>query len=363
MSARRRLEIELSAAEGSHRVRLLGLPRETLERLATLGEQELAREFPVYPREHLAGEAPDFAPMAGRYEVDPAAVTFVPRYPLVPGLDYAMVVRVAEGEPQRLAFRLPAAPSEPTAEVLAIYPSGDRLVRNQLKLYVEFSASMSEGQAASHVRLERADGGERIEDPFVPEPELWDREHRRLTLLFDPGRLKRGLRPQLEAGYPLQEGVAVRLVVGKSFRDAAGNPLREPFARRYEVDGDLRARVDPRDWECRLPPAGAAEPLRVRFDRPLDHALLRHAFEIIDAAGRPVRGRPEVGPAERSWSFTPAAPWLPGDYRLAVDPRLEDLAGNSLARVFDRDLASDEEPSDPSLEVVSFTLHARCGGD
>ena len=168
MSARRRLAIELSAAEGSHCVRLLGLPRETRQRLATLGEQELAREFPVYPREHLAGEAPDFAPMAGRYEVDSAAVTFVPRYPLVPGLDYAMVVRVAAGEPQRLAFRLPAAPSEPTAEVLAIYPSGDRLVRNQLKLYVEFSASMSEGQVGQHVRLVRDDGRRANRGPLRP---------------------------------------------------------------------------------------------------------------------------------------------------------------------------------------------------
>jgi len=358
-----RLAIELPAAEGSRRVRLVGLPRETLRRLESLGERELAQEFPVYPREPLAGDEPELQPMAGRYEVGPDALTFVPRYPLVPGLDYAMVVHPAEGEPQRLEFRLPLARSEPTTEVLAIYPSGDRLVRNQLKLYVEFSASMSEGQAASHVRLERADSGTPIEDPFVPEPELWDRNRRRLTLLFDPGRLKRGLRPQLEAGYPLQEGVAVRLVVDEGFRDADGNPLREPFERRYEVDGDLRARVDPRDWECRLPAAGTAEPLVVRFDRPLDHALLQHALEVSDDAGRPVLGRSEIGRDERSWTFTPAAPWRAGEYRLAIDPRLEDLAGNSLARLFDRDLERDEATSDAARESITFTLRARTGGD
>lgn len=363
MSAQRGLETELSTVEGSHRVRLLGLPPEALRRLGALGEHELARELPVYPREHLDGAAPDFAPMAGRYEVGPDAVTFVPRYPLVPGLCYVLVVHAVEGEPQRLAFRLPAARTEPTTEVVAIYPSGDRLVRNQLKLYLQFSAPMSEGQAVRHVRLERADSGEPIEDSFVPDPELWDRERRRLTLLFDPGRLKRGLRPQLEAGYPLQEGVAVRVVVDDGFRDAEGNPLREPLERRYEVGGDLRARVNPRDWECRLPDAGTAEPLRVRFDRPLDHALLQHALEVIDDAGRPVRGRSEVGPAECSWTFTPAAPWPPGEYRLTIDPRLEDLAGNSLARVFDRDLERDEEPPDRSHEAISFTLHTPPGRD
>ena len=363
MTARRGLEIELSAAEGSHRVRLLGLPHKALRRLGGLGEQELARALPVYPREHLDGAAPGLEPMAGRYEVAPDAVTFVPRYPLVPGLCYVMVVRPAEDAPQRLEFRLPAARTEPTTEVVAIYPSGGRLVRNQLKLYLQFSAPMSEGQAARHVRLERADSGEPIEDAFVPDPELWDRERRRLTLLFDPGRLKRGLRPQLEAGYPLQEGVAVRLVVDEGFRDAEGNPLRERFEQRYEVDGDLRARVNPRDWECRLPDAGTAEPLRVRFDRPLDHALLQHALEILDDAGRPVRGRSDIGAAEQSWTFTPAAPWRAGEYRLVIDPRLEDLAGNSLARVFDRDLERDEEPPDLSHEAMSFTLHTPPGRD
>ena len=356
MSGRRQLEIELSSAEGSHRVHLRGLPPATLRRLGSLSDEELAREFPVYPRDHLPSDALALQPMAGRYEVGADALTFVPRYPLRPGLCYAMVVRTGEGGEQRLTFGLPAARAEPTARVLAIYPSGDRLVRNQLKLYVQFSTSMSEGQAERHVRLVRADSGEAIESPFVAEPELWDRERRRLTLLFDPGRLKRGLRSHEEAGYPLQEGVPVRVVVDEGFRDATGAPLRERFEQRYEVEGDLRARVDPRNWECRFPAAGTADALLVRFDRPLDHALLQHALEVSDGAGRPVPGRPEIGAAERSWTFTPAAPWQAGEYRLAIDPRLEDLAGNSIARVFDRDLERDEAPVDPAREWISFAL-------
>ena len=356
MSGRRRLEIELSTAEGSHRVRLRGLPPAALQRLRALSDDELARELPVYPRDHLPSDTLDLQPMAGRYEVGADALTFVPRYPLRPGLCYAMVVRTGEGGEQRMAFRLPAARAEPTARVLAIHPSGDRLVRNQLKLYVQFSTGMSEGQAARHVRLVRADSDEAIESPFVAEPELWDRERRRLTLLFDPGRLKRGLRSHEEAGYPLQEGVPVHVLVDEGFRDADGAPLRERFEQRYAVDGDLRTRVDPRDWECRLPAAGTADALLVRFDRPLDHALLQHALEVSDDAGRPVAGRPEIGASERSWTFTPAAPWPAGEYRLAVDPRLEDLAGNSIARVFDRDLERDEAPADPASESISFAL-------
>ena len=42
--------------------------------------------------------------------------------------------------------------------------------------------------------------------------------------------------------------------------------------------------------------------------------------------------------------------------RRAVDPRLEDLAGNSIARVFDRDLERDEAPADPARNWISFAL-------
>ena len=356
MTGHRQLAIELSTAEGSHCVRLLGLPRATLRRLGSLSERELARVLPVYPREHLPTDALRLEPTAGRYEIDGHAVTYSPRYPFVRGLWYAMVVHTADGWTQRLAFRPSIARAEPTARVLATYPSGGRFVRNQLKLYVQFSTGMSEGQVARDVRIARADTDEPIESAFVTEPELWDRERRRLTLLFDPGRLKRGLRSHEDAGYPLQEGVAVRVVIDEGFRDADGNGLQERFEKRYEVDGDLRARVDPRRWKCRFPRAGTVDALLVRFDRPLDHALLQHGLLVTDDAGNAVRGRPDIGAAERSWTFTPRMQWPPGAYRLAIDARLEDMAGNSIARVFDRGVEYDEAPVDPAREWISFTL-------
>ena len=356
MTGQQQLAIELSPAEGSRCVRLLGLPRATLRRLGSLSERELARLLPVYPRDHLPTDVLRLEPTAGRYEVDSDAVTYIPRYPFVRGLWYAMVVHTAEGRAQRLAFRPSIVRAEPTARVLGIYPSGGRFVRNQLKLYVQFSTNMSEGQVARHVRIVRADIDEAIESAFVTEPELWDREHRRLTLLFDPGRLKRGLRSHEDAGYPLQEGVAVRLVIDQGFRDADGNALQERFEKRYEVGGDLRTRVDPRSWECRFPRAGTLEGLLVRFDRPLDHALLQHGLLVTDDAANPVRGRADIGAAERSWTFAPPLPWPPGKYRLAIDARLEDLAGNSIARVFDRDVECDEAPVDPAREWISFEL-------
>jgi hypothetical protein len=49
-------------------------------------------------------------------------------------------------------------------------------------------------------------------------------------------------------------------------------------------------------------------------------------------------GAATIGPEERQWSFTPERMWAPGDHMVTIESKLEDLAGNSLARVFDRDL-------------------------
>jgi hypothetical protein len=188
------------------------------------------------------------------------------------------------------------------------------------------------------------------------DPELWDPGRTRLTLLLDPGRIKRGLAPHEEAGYPLEPGVAIIVEVDTAFRDADGLPLRAPARRRYEVGAAVRARVDPRSWRIAAPAAGTRAPFAVAFDRPLDRALLEHSLSVTDASGAAVAGEGSPGPGERSWRFVPRAPWPAGGHELRIAPRLEDLAGNSLARVFDRDLSSAaDDPLPAAVVAVAFS--------
>ena len=84
----------------------------------------------------------------------------------------------------------------------------------------------------------------------------------------------------------------------------------------------------------------------MRFDRPLDHALLQHCLRVSAAGGVAVPGTAAVVEDERSWSFTPAEPWAAGHHTLVVDAMLEDTAGNSVRRVFDRDLTDDMQSPD-----------------
>ena len=223
---------------------------------------------------------------------------------------------------------------------------------------------MREGDAAEAVEVRRLDTGELLEDVFFQgRYELWDPERRRLTLLLDPGRIKRGLGPHEAMGYPLVEGTTVEVRVTDRFRDAEGRPLAAPASRRYRVAAPIREHVDPVRWRQLWPAAGASDPLEVRFDRPLDHAMLQHAVRVTDADGAPLPGRVEVAPEETVWRFHPENPWGAGPYSLVVEPMLEDLAGNSPIRVFDRDLERPEDaPPRPAAPIVMSRALAPAAG-
>jgi hypothetical protein len=304
---------------------------------------ELAPEAVVQVRPRMADVTGGLPPMAGLLIRDGGDTCFVPRFAFVDGTAYAVLV-----DGVTVAFLDRPRPDQPrTTEVLGIRPTATEVPRNLLRCYVWFSAPMSEGHAAEHVRLVD-DAGQVMTGALLPtEHELWDGDRRRLTVLLDPARIKRGLAGHRQLGYPLQSGESFRIVVDDGFRDARGISLRVGAERRYEVGADERRRVEPDAWVLAVPSSRTCEPLVVAFDRPLDHGLVARCLHVVGADGRLVDGTLEVGPEERSWRLVPGEAWAPGAHQLVVDPVLEDLAGNSVSRVFDRELDRlEDEPRD-----------------
>ncbi len=280
-------------------------------------------------------------PITGRFDMCDDGLAFVPRYPFLTGSVYGVRVRDAgDGAAPALITREPTSTAPPTT-VLEIAPTSRAVPRNTLRLYVSFSAPMSDG-ASRHILLRNAGTRAAIEDAFLPtDQELWDADHRRLTVLFDPARIKRGLRPHEELSYPLVAGTEVEVVVDAGARDADGRPLLASFTQRYRVDGDLRTRVDPSLWAVGVAATGSIDALVVVVDRPLDRALLPRCVAIADAQGARVAGDIRVADDDRAWRFVPRAQWPDGELTLVVNPALEDVAGNSVAAVFDRNTSLD----------------------
>ena len=352
---------------GTNALSVSGWAEAELRDLEGLDAGELSRRLALLTTEALeSGGDPQAIPsIAGRFELAGDSVYFVPRFPFVAGMRYSLLVYcrpagASDDRPEVWNIQRPAVEAAPAANVVAIYPAVAEVPVNLLKFYVQFSEPMSVGYAQRAVRVCRDDTLEPMDGVFVPmDPELWDRQRQRLTLLLDPARIKRDLAPNLEAGYPLTEGVPFRLFIDPDFRDARGTPLRAGGDRRYQVGPAVRLRIDPGQWRLHLPTAGSLEPLAVEFERPLDHALLQRCLWVSGPEGTAVAGDAETDPGEKSWRFTPTSPWSEGRHRLIVERELEDLAGNSPVRVFDRDITEpDADPPPAGRLAVDFTCVA-----
>ncbi len=302
---------------------------------------------------HREGKTDDLPPLLGRYRVDGQVLRFEPRFPLEPGVRYRAefdparlqalsplqpLDRKPTGAPRLTAdFSLPQRATQPTAVVAAVYPSASRLPENLLRFYIHFSAPMSRGEAYRHIRLLDA-AGRPIADPFLElEEELWSGDGKRFTLLFDPGRIKRGLRPREEVGPVLEAGRSYELVIDPGWPDAAGIPLQAGYRKAFRTGPPDETSPAPRTWALRPPAPGTRDPLEVGFPEPLDRALLDRLIAVRKDPDRPVAGEISVSDAETLWRFTPTTPWRPGTYRLVIGTELEDVAGNSIARPFEVD--------------------------
>jgi hypothetical protein len=304
--------------------------------------------------------------IAGKYEWDGSKIFFRPTYAFSPGEIYHAVftpeifLRNAglrnEGLLQKseLSFSIPTD-IHPLTAIEAIYPESIFLPENILRMYIYFSAPMMPGEAYEHISLTMEDGT-KVEKAFlVVDQELWDAERKRFTLLFDPGRIKRGLKSNLDLGTPIRKGEQYRLVIDSAWRDVHGNPLERTVYKTFSVSGAERSKVSSRHWKVTTPHAGTRGDVVISFDRPMDHALALKYITIKNLSGV-VAGSSQII-NDIVWKFTPRHPWMQGEHVLTVSPLLEDVAGNNLNNAFDLDVAKESRVY--SVEPVELQLTVR----
>jgi hypothetical protein len=320
-------------------VEVVGLPTATLDLLrdAELAPEEWSRVLRVAVDDDAAG-------MLGAYSVRDGAVRFTPAFPFDAGRQYRVRFDPAQAEALgdgtalviAASVGLPATHTVPSTLVTRVYPSGDVVPENLLRMYIEFSGPMGRPSGIPYLKL-LDEHGDEITDAFLPlDYEFWSPDHTRFTAFFDPGRVKDGILPNQEMGRALTPERTVTLVVSRDWKDEHGLPLKEEYRRTYRVGPPQAKALDTASWRIQPPPAGGRDGLVVTFPAPLDHGLLMRALGVT-REGAPIDGEILVDDAERRWTFRPSEPWRAGTYHLLALDILEDVAGNQIGRAFEVD--------------------------
>jgi hypothetical protein len=269
--------------------------------------------------------------VSGEWTTGSGKVLFTPKYPLKPGTKYRVL---GTGKPLDVLAPKPAA--QRPARLTHIHPAAPELPENVLRFYLEFDRPMPRGDSYSHVRLLN-EKGEPDPLPFVEIDELWNADQTRLTLLVDPGRIKKEVKPRIDLGPVFQQGKKYTLVVSGKWPTLSGDPLGDDTRKPITVTAPIADALDPKDWNVSAPTSEGGE-LRVAFGRPMDRPILLRALTVLGPDGKPVAGTADATDRDRTWTFRPKGPWATARYTLRVDPVLEDVCGNRVGQPFEVDL-------------------------
>ncbi|QEL15713.1 hypothetical protein [Limnoglobus roseus] len=285
--------------------------------------------------------------LLGTHAVKDGTLTFTPRFPFEPGVTYRVSAGTATHE-----FTLPKPKAEP-ATVTLIEPTADKLPENTLRFYLHFSKPMAKGDIYKYLTLTNDTDKKTVTVPFLElEQELWSPDQKRVTIVIDPGRIKREVKPLLDLGPVLEKGKTYTLTVAKDWLDANDTPLAAAFHKTFTATAADRDAIDPEKWAVTPPKVGGRDALSVNFGKPLDAALVRRLVWVEDAKGTKLDGTVTLDKTETFWRFTPKAAWAAGEYNLTVATHLEDPCGNRVGEPFEVDLL---QPVGRTVETKTVT--------
>lgn len=299
------------------------------------------------------------SPIAGRYFVTGRTIVFDPSFDFITDQNYTVVTRKDDGNSKTITslkeFSINSASETIKSEVLMIYPSAATLPENTLRFYIHFSTPMKPHLATKFIKLVDAEGNEDTTAFMKFKQELWSEDRRRLTLLMDPGRIKRGVAQNLTQGPALLEGKSYSIVVDEGWPSASGKQEMSKFKKTFSVTSALRTLPNTKFWRIDSPEISTVNPLLIIFDRPFDHQLAKRSIRLLDEGGSFIPGKVSIEANEKAWRFHPKQAWSGASIQVVVDARLEDVAGNNFKDLLDHSIETEMK----NIHQIRFTVELK----
>lgn len=288
-------------------------------------------------------------PIQGTYTLNDNGIIFTPDFPFWEGQSYVIQTgnfpeNYFENRNQEdhaglifssTSFIISKKRKDPLPRIVNIFPSSDSLAENILRFYIYFSTPMKREVALQYIHLVDENGDEDVHAFMKFKQELWSPDGKRLTLLFDPGRIKRNVATNLELGPALTQGKYYQLIIDADWETASGEKLRQNHIKFFEARKALRTLPNPKEWKIFPPKINSLGKLTIRFERIYDQALLTKFIEVRDQNEQRIKGEVSLRDNEKTWIFSPHHPWSSTKIYLVVNAKLEDIAGNNLQNLLD----------------------------
>lgn len=288
---------------------------------------------------------PNSTPILGKTVKKGDTIQFTPIVPFDWNQKYTLVHR---GQIEH--YTLPVPEDYVSMSVTNIYPSAPIVPKNILKWYIRFSRPVNTIQLYDHLKFVNA-SGDTLSSAILPLVNtLISEDETLVTVWITPGRQKRGLIPNKQFGPVFKENAKYTLLVSKNIKDRNGVPIKDGFIHSFRTKNEDRIKPSIDVWNIELPVINTISNLTIYSNESLDYSS-KQGIRIMSQNDLEIKGSWQFQQQETILSFTPKTAWQKGMYRIICYPRLEDLAGNNLDRLFDTptDSISAEEKNSYTL--------------
>ncbi|MHA7057378.1 Ig-like domain-containing protein [Aquimarina sp. M1] len=284
----------------------------------------------VYRGEISKDDLHHSTPIIGKTVITEKEVRFIPLIPFGWDEKYTVIYNKTI-----VYFSLPIPKNYEFLTVSKIYPSVTWLPANLLKWHIKFSKPVSTIQVYNYIQLVGATGDTLTRAILPLENVLVSEDGTVLTIWMEPGRQKRGLKPNQQLGEIFKNGESYHLLISREIKDNKGVPMKAGFNHNFKITTADRVKPNIDEWKINLPKINSLSNLTIKSTEPLDYGSCIDNVTVIDNQQLEVKGSWKLLDNETVLSFTPLEPWKKDNYQILFGPTIEDLAGNNFNRLFD----------------------------
>ncbi|PHS20160.1 MAG: hypothetical protein COA86_02395 [Kangiella sp.] len=239
--------------------------------------------------------------------------------------------------------------------VANVYPTSEKIPENILRFYIYFDAPMREGNIFDFIKLFDEHNNEMSHVFFDSVHELWTPDHKRLTLLLDPGRVKSGLQANSAMGRAFTANKKYKLIVSEGFEAISGLKTTADYVKVFTATSEDREGINISRWQIEFPKHDL-DKLKIDFKEPVDHVSAQHFILIVDHSGKEIEGSIDLQPNETGLVFEPTLPWVKGQYRILINHRFEDIVANNINGAFDHKVGSLMSLNEGEVSSIEFHI-------